>query len=1049
MSVRDRGFRQLLHPVRPGRSTEPVGVETQPPASAQRGAPGQRGGAGEGVEYIFASSADGAAITGTGNLPDPEQDYDVDALRADGGLVRGNQRYYDGTPPDISSARPFQIRFRRSVPGQPAQNADIGSRAWTQEPAVRVRGVDGEDGDDGVDGAGVEYIFASSADGAAITGTGNLPDPEQDYDVDALRADGGLVRGNQRYYDGTPPDISDARPYRIRFRRTVPGTPAQNADIGSRAWTQEPAVRVRGVDGEDGDDGVDGAGVEYIFASSADGAAITGTGNLPDPEQDYDVDALRADGGLVRGNQRYYDGTPPDISDARPYRIRFRRTVPGTPAQNADIGSRAWTQEPAVRVRGQAGEDGDDGDPGEDATPLEYCFAAVTHDQLEVNSNFLELPQARRPLDSWGFDERSTVDGVKWEVFPPRLTPSAPYMVQAWREIEGQPWRGDEVANGWGRVLITRVWGQAGEDGDPDGTGAGREAIFTRTLDAVLAANQMPLDSWGYDSPGTVGGVTWRDAAPAVTPEFPLLWVAWRTTGHTPNTGDEVTAAFGTPVIIREYGVNAEFGTPATVRTETVDIREATRRALSALDNTGDLSTNIYSGGGDLPVSLASGLQGGFGRHGEAVTFSPIMNRAPLVLLRPTGRTWIAAQSAAWDSLGAVQDAPCRLDTSAPASDWKVEWEHERSGGFRRIETAEVAAEGDSLPDAVESELEVSRTPANPDALFLPMRVLGHSRGADDGSGNVRRSVAVDIRPPGATQWTTLRTIGYETSASHSSGTGGATTFSSPLNVFDHLGGDGHATAEWWYQRWTGYFGRRYVSATWGQQLMASGFLIKGQSIVGGTRIRVRVLYGIADILLRPHHGPHTQDLRQILVPNGVSRSGFTVRAQLVETPREGSLRYVDTGAPTYRYGIDDDGNFFGGSREPIPARDSLFGEHVFLVSASYTTPEESGAVGFSAGQIQVRNGTSGPWRSVGGLGTVVRGPGARTRTYLLQPRFYDSSIGTGDQIRFSGFVPSVSSYEIRLVRYSIAEMSAGTAPIPLTMTPLATDEIPWTAILQ
>ena len=101
----------------------------------------------------------------------------------------------------------------------------------------------------GVDGRGVEYIFASSGDGAAITGAANLPLASQNYDVDALRSAGGLVRGTRKYYDGTPPDLDADRPYMIRFRRAVPGQPAQNDDIGDAPWTQEPSILVYGQDG--------------------------------------------------------------------------------------------------------------------------------------------------------------------------------------------------------------------------------------------------------------------------------------------------------------------------------------------------------------------------------------------------------------------------------------------------------------------------------------------------------------------------------------------------------------------------------------------------------------------------------------------------------------------------------------------------------------------------------------------------------------------------------------------------------------------------------
>ena len=51
----------------------------------------------------------------------------------------------------------------------------------------------------------------------------------------------GITRGNQVYYDGTPSDLSPTRPFIIRFRRPVDGSPAPNTDIGTVAWVQDAA----------------------------------------------------------------------------------------------------------------------------------------------------------------------------------------------------------------------------------------------------------------------------------------------------------------------------------------------------------------------------------------------------------------------------------------------------------------------------------------------------------------------------------------------------------------------------------------------------------------------------------------------------------------------------------------------------------------------------------------------------------------------------------------------------------------------------------------
>ena len=89
-----------------------------------------------GFEFVFASSTDGAKITGDANLPNPAWLFDQASLHA--GMIRGNQVYYDASPPDVGSARPFIIRFKRPFTGSPHVGANIGSVAWTQETAYRA-----------------------------------------------------------------------------------------------------------------------------------------------------------------------------------------------------------------------------------------------------------------------------------------------------------------------------------------------------------------------------------------------------------------------------------------------------------------------------------------------------------------------------------------------------------------------------------------------------------------------------------------------------------------------------------------------------------------------------------------------------------------------------------------------------------------------------------------------------------------------------------------------------------------------------------------------
>ena len=189
---------------------------------------------------------------------------------------------------------------------------------------------------------------------------------------------------------------------------TAAGTYWFEARAVSQAGVESDGVRVQAtlkevrdlVDGQDGTDGTDGApgadgtdgrGPEYVFASSATSAKITGDANLPDP--DWNFDAPGANGGpITRGTRRYFDGTPTDLSATRPFLIRFRRPVSGDPAQGEDVGTVAWTQDPAVRVYGQdgvKGDKGDDGAAGDDGArgPAVWHLAVSGGDATTLNEN--------------------------------------------------------------------------------------------------------------------------------------------------------------------------------------------------------------------------------------------------------------------------------------------------------------------------------------------------------------------------------------------------------------------------------------------------------------------------------------------------------------------------------------------------------------------------------------------------------------------------------------------------------------------------------------
>ena len=254
-----------------------------------------------------------------------------------------------------------------------------------------TRGLDGEDG------AGYEDIFVAVSSAAKITDDALLPDPN--WNFDEVDLDDGKARGTLTYYDGYPDNVDEINPYIIRFWRPVSGTPARDEDIGEVPWTQDTAIRIRGVrgidgaDGEDGPEGEDGQGFEYIFTAKGNDEEITGDANLPDPDMNYDIDQLSTDAGVVRGNRAYYDGTPPNLNDVNPFLVRFWRRIEGAPAKNSDIGTVTWNQDPAIRMVGRDGQKGDKGDDGTaNRGPALYRYTVSTTQRDALNGAGSNLP---------------------------------------------------------------------------------------------------------------------------------------------------------------------------------------------------------------------------------------------------------------------------------------------------------------------------------------------------------------------------------------------------------------------------------------------------------------------------------------------------------------------------------------------------------------------------------------------------------------------------------------------------------------------------------
>ena len=113
--------------------------------------------------------------------------------------------------------------------------------------------------------------------------------------------------------------------------------------------------------------------------------------------------------------------------------------------------------------------------------------------------------------------------------------------------------------------------GASGVDGIPGEDGVGYEFIFTVTAGIQIPSNQRPLNSWGYDQPVSVNGLTWHDAAPNVTSILQYLWRSQRVVVGTPSSGDAVTDQWTQPTIQSRYSAPGSQGPEGTAGTDGED----------------------------------------------------------------------------------------------------------------------------------------------------------------------------------------------------------------------------------------------------------------------------------------------------------------------------------------------------------------------------------------------------------------------------------------------------------------------------------------------
>ena len=120
------------------------------------------------------------------------------------------------------------------------------------------------------------------------------------------------------------------------------------------------------------------------------------------------------------------------------------------------------------------------------------------------------FPDRIKPLDSWGYNEATTVADIKWQTSTPDVSASNRFLYVSGRTTSGEPDDGAAVADTWSVPSIMSRWGpkgDAGAQGEEGEPGASIEYTYAKYSSDTLPANLYPSNSWGYLETGTIGEV--------------------------------------------------------------------------------------------------------------------------------------------------------------------------------------------------------------------------------------------------------------------------------------------------------------------------------------------------------------------------------------------------------------------------------------------------------------------------------------------------------------------------------------------------------------
>ena len=178
--------------------------------------------------------------------------------------------------------------------------------------------------------------------------------------------------------------------------------------------------------------------------------------------------------------------------------------------------------------------------------------------ELHVHDGTTWVPAGSTDVDFAGFggdDVVVTTRGFTIAFYAPSTFPPTDDSLPSGNLMPGYLWFATDrpgTSYRWnGSVWVIRSIGVS--TGAPVGgqDGVGLETIYARTDGAALAANQQPLDTWGYKAyqGGTRNGVTWTSAPPDIT-GGQVRYSATREVHGVPMVGDAIPAPWETAFVV-------------------------------------------------------------------------------------------------------------------------------------------------------------------------------------------------------------------------------------------------------------------------------------------------------------------------------------------------------------------------------------------------------------------------------------------------------------------------------------------------------------------